>query len=195
MTISATLAVASAVLVCAPAITRPASGQFAVSGAACGLGKAISNGLFTLYWESLDVTEVCVKAEVSAVSPTRIELYFGAAFKGRRLESVPVLLFARARSNATIGEASFRRPRFILQANTRQLDLITAGRSYQLVDPCDQSHGGCPYDSVVSRITADELLTLADAEAISGHVLGAEVQLTKSGLEAVRTLASLLRNR
>lgn len=48
--------------------------QFAISGAACGLGEARPDGLHTLYWEALGQTEVCIKAEVKPASVT-VHLY------------------------------------------------------------------------------------------------------------------------
>jgi hypothetical protein len=188
------LVCAAAALFCVSAGTR-AGEQFAVSGAACDQGKALSNGLRMLYWESFNLTEVCVKAETKSPSSSRVSLYLVAAFRGRGIKTVPVLVLVRAQSNATVGEGSFRAPRFVLRTNATQFDLIGSGRHYQLVYPCDQTQTGCSYDGVVSRVNADELLTLALARAVSGHALGADFELTQSGLEAVRTVASLMRKR
>jgi hypothetical protein len=193
-TTSRTLALGAAAFLCVPAGVS-AGEQFVVSGAACDLGKVVSNGLRMLYWESFDLTEVCVRAETKTDSASRVSLYLVAAFKGRSIETVPLSILARAHSNATVGESSFRSPRFVLRANGVQLDLIVPGRPYQLVYPCDQSQNGCSYDGVVSRIKEDELLTLGHAARISGHALGADFELTQSGLEAVRAIAGLLRNR
>ena len=189
----------SRMLVCAavaifwlPAGTRLGE-QFVVSGAACDQGKVMSNGLRMLYWESFNITEVCVEAETKSPSTSRASFYVVAVFKGRGIDTVPVMVLVRTRSNATLGEGSFRDPRFVLRSSTIQFDLIAPGRSYQLVYPCDQTQPGCSYDGVVSRINENELLTLAHAGAVSGHALGADFELTQSGLEAVRTIASLMR--
>jgi hypothetical protein len=166
--------------------------QFPISGAACDQGRLISNQLRTLYWESFDTTEVCVAVDTERASTSHVSLYLVATFKGRGIDSVPTMVLVRAQSNATIGDGSFRSPRFVLRSKAIQINLIAPGRSYQLVYPCDQTQTGCSYDGVVSRIDVQELVTLAHAGAVSGHALGADFELTQSGLDAVRAIAALI---
>jgi hypothetical protein len=162
---------------------------FAVSGAACSLGKAAPGGLHTLYWDMLGLTEVCAKAEVRTTSGAGAQLYVVAVFRGRGTETKPISILVRGHSRVTIGEASFRPPRFSLRTSTFQLDLISPDRRYQLVYPCDQSQDGCAYDGIVAPVSPDELLVLARAASLSGHVLGADFELTPTGLESIRSLA------
>jgi len=169
--------------------------QFLVSGAACEVGRAAPDGLFTMYWEALDLTEVCVRLDVRIVSGSRGSLSLVAVLKGRSNGRQVVSLLARAHSSSTIGAASFRPPRFVLIADGFPIDLTASGRPHQVVYPCDQSESGCAYDGIVSLLREGELFTLARAESISAQALGTTLELTSTGRAAVRALASRLARR
>jgi len=162
--------------------------QFAVSGAACSLGKPDASGRRTTYWEIQGITEVCVDVPVTTQSPARATLAILLVYRGNIASGLPESILALAKTNTTLGLAN---PRFELQLDRQTLSLMTSGRQYQLVFPCNTATSQCPFDGVVASLSPSELLALSTSDSVQGHALGAEFVVSPQGIQAIRTAATL----
>jgi hypothetical protein len=178
-----------------PALTpgAPASQTaFLVSGAACDLGKDAGDGLRTVYWELLQLTEICVPVgtDSPALSMSLVLVYAGRPPAGAlrpEARGTPSQVLATVRSTAT---APLISPRFTMTTGGRRFDLAGPGRQYQVVYPCDLSSAQCSYDGVISRLQLSELTELSRSSNVAGHALGTDFALTASGRDAVGRMAA-----
>ncbi len=167
-----------------------AAAPFLVSGAACNLAKADRNGIKRLYWQLYDLTELCVDVDVTTTPPTRMTLSFVLVYQGREITRLPVSALVRAHTNTTAGLVD---PKFEFRTPRGALALMAPQRDYQLTYPCDRSQDGCAFDGAVASISSSELLELSKTETLAGHALGTDFTVTSVGLDAIRTLAAVVR--
>ena len=162
--------------------------QFAVSGAACQLGKPDASGRRTTYWEIQGITEVCVDVPVTTQSPTRATLAILLVYRGNIASGLPESILALAKTNTTLGLTN---PRFDLLLENRRLALMSSERQYQLVFPCNTATSQCPFDGVVASLSPSELLALSSSDSLKGHALGADFVVSPQGIQAIRTAATI----
>lgn len=167
-----------------------AATPFLVSGAACNLAKDDLDGIKRLYWQLYDLTELCVDVDVTTTPPTRMTLSFVLVYQGREITRLPVSALLRAHTNTTAGLVG---PRFEFRIPRGALALMAPQRDYQLTYPCDRSQDRCAFDGAVASISISELLELSKAETLAGHALGTDFTVTSGGLDAIRTLAAVVR--
>ncbi len=170
------------------ALMHVVEAQFAVSGAACSLGKPDASGRRTTYWEMQGITEVCVDVPVTAKPPARATVAILLAYRGRATSGLPETILALAKTNTTVGLTN---PRFELQLDRQTLSLMASGRQYQLVFPCNTATSQCGFDGVVASLSPSELLALSTSDSVQGHALGADFVVSRQGIQAIRTAATL----
>lgn len=156
---------------------------FAVAGAACAIGRADERGLHRVYWELLNLTEICVET----LAPPPVSLSFVLVYQGNRVAGDPVSILVRIQADVWVGPEL---PTFNLHVDDRRLEVMSPNRRYELVYPCPP-HESCAFNGVVGALSAEELRLISKASVMSGHVFGKGFIVSAETLRPVGDLAAL----